>query len=1075
MIERIIDFSLRSRLMVALFVLLVMGAGYWSYTQLPVDAFPDVSPNLVQVFTITDGLAPEEIEKYVTYPVEASMTGLPGIVEIRSISNFGLSVVNVYFEDGMDIYFTRRLVGERLQEAREQIPEGFGEPEMGPIASGMGLILYYYLEDTTGQYTLEELRTIQDWTVKFQLQTVPGVTEVLGIGGYEKQFHVNIDPQALLRYDLSLHDVIERIEENNVSVGAQFLEIDAEEYVVRSEGLAHGVEDLSNIVVKTEDGRAIYLRDVSNIVVGGAIRRGLQTLNGEKEVVSGMVVQLYGTNASTVIERVEAKLKEVQKALPDGVNIVPYYEQSELVQSSVSTVQGALFQGIGLVALVLLVFMGGFRPSIVVALAIPFSVLFATLAMGYFEISANLMSLGGLAIAIGMMVDGTIVMVENVDRLLRESDPHESRSHVVARACHEVGRPIVFAIAIIIIVFLPLFTLQGVEGKMFRPLAYTVALAMLGSLIFAIVAAPIFADLLMRRPQTGDSVSARIRRAILSSLPGQRKAKPQDVRRAEQANDSKESLVVRALLVPYRPVVRYFVKQRWAAVALSLAMLIVGIMIFPRLGSEFTPRLNEGDLILNLTMAPSISLEETKRLNMLVERRMMQIPEVESIVSRIGRGEVGAHADPINTVHGLVVLKPKDQWVNAKNQSDVERAIRKKLQGMPGVLLNITQPIQLTVDELIGGVRAELAVKLFGEDLDTLKDKADEIASTLQTLQGAEDVQTAQVTGTPQLVIRPNREALARYGVNLSEVQETIRAAIGGVDAGQVFDGIRRFDIYVRYQKPYRAMPEDVASLLVRTPDGQRLPLSDLAEITSVVGPRQITRENTQRFITIQANVVGRDIGGFVEEAQQAIERDVELPPGYLVTWGGQFELAQQANKRLMIVVPITLGLICLLLYSSFNSLKNTALIMLNIPLALVGGILGLWLLGENLSVPASVGFIALFGIALENGMVLLTYLNQLLEEGKPIDEASIQGALLRVRPVLMTAVTTALGLIPLLLATGTGSEVQRPLAIVVIGGLVTSTILTLLVLPALYKWFAISVARNNIYSPTRTESPDGA
>jgi len=1033
MIERLIDFALRSRLLMVVLVLMVIGAGYYSYTRLPVDAFPDVSPNLVQVFTITEGLAPEEVEKYVTYPVETAMTGLPGITEIRSVSNFGLSVVNIYFEDGMDIYFTRRLVGERLQAAREQIPEGFGEPQMGPISTGMGLILYYYLEDTTGRYTLEELRTMQDWIVKYQLQTLPGVTEVLGIGGHEKQFHININPQALLRYDLALHDVIERIESNNLTVGAQFLEQAGEEYIVRSEGLAHGVEDLSSIVVKTRDGRPIYLHDVAEIEIGGAIRRGLQTLNGEREVVAGMVVQLYGTNASTVIDRVEAKLGEVQKALPDGVKIVPYYEQRELVSASVSTVQNALIQGVGLVALVLLVFMGGIRPAIVVALAIPFSVLFATLAMGQFNISANLMSLGGLAIAIGMMVDGTIVMVENVDRMLRESDRDEPRIRVVGRACREVARPIVFAIAIIIVVFLPLFTLQGVEGKTFRPLAYTVALAMLGSLIFAILAAPVFADVFMRRSK---------RRRKTTDDHGKRR----------------ENLIVHLLLIPYRPLVRFFVSQRWAAVVLSLAMLAAGAVIFPRLGSEFTPRLNEGDLIVNLTMTPSISLKQTKRMTMLVERRLMDIDEVESVVSRIGRGEVGAHADPINTVHGLVVLKPKEQWTQAKTQADIEAMIRNKLDGMSGVLVNLTQPIQLTVDELVGGVKAELAVKLYGEDLATLKTKADQIAAVLRALDGAEDVQSDQITGKPQLLIRPDREALARYGVNLAEVQQTIRAAIGGVDAGQVFDGIRRFDIYVRYQASDRESEEDIRRLLVKTPDGLRVPLGDLATIDTLVGPRQITRENTHRFITVQANVVGRDIGGFVEQAQQVIDEQVELPTGYFITWGGQFELAQKANQRLAIVVPITLALICLMLYTSFNSLKNTALILMNIPLALVGGVLGLWLFGENLSVPASVGFIALFGIALENGMVLVTYLNQLIAEGKPIDEASVEGASLRVRPVLMTAITTTLGLIPLLLATGTGSEVQRPLATVVIGGLVTSTILTLLVLPSLYKWFAIHV-----------------
>ena len=1056
MVERLIDFALRNRLVIVVLVLLVAGSGYWSYTQLPVDAFPDVSPNLVQVFTVTEGLAPEEVEKYVTYPVESAMTGLPGITEIRSISNFGLSVVSIYFADDMDIYFTRQLVNERLQQAREQIPKGFGEPEMGPIATAMGLILYYNLEDTTGRYSLTELRSMQDWIVKYQLQTVPGVTEVLGIGGYEKQYQVNIDPQALLRYDLALHDVIQRIQANNLNVGAQFLERNGEQFIVRSAGLAHDEKALASIVVKTVDGRPVYLSDVAEVEIGGAIRRGLQTQNGRKEMVSGMVIQLYGTNASTVIERVDKKLAEVQKALPDGVKIVPYYEQSELVQSSVSTVRNALLQGIGLVAIVLLVFMGGMRPAVVVALAIPFSVLFATLAMGRLNISANLMSLGGLAIAIGMMVDGTIVMVENIDRMLREADPDESRIHVIARACHEVGQPIVFAITIIIVVFLPLFTLQGVEGKTFRPLAYTVALAMLGSLLFALTGAPVFADLLMGRPGNDGGRTSRFRRWLSSNLGGGGTRTSTRFVDGTSPTVPAENAVVRLLKAAYRPVIAFFVRHRSAAVLLAVVLLVAGGLIFPRLGSEFTPRLNEGDIMINATMAPSIAVSETRATTLRMERRVLKLPEVEKVVTRVGRGEVGAHSAPVNVIHSFVVLKPESEWPDPqKAQADIENDIRGVLEGFPGMAANITQPIQLTVDEMIGGVKAELAVKLFGDDLDILKEKADEIAAALRTVPGAADVQAAQMVGAPQLLIQPDRKALARYGVNLSEVQETIRAAIGGVEAGQIFEGIRRYGIYVRYQKPYRDTQADVEQLLVTTPDRQRVPLADLATIKTLVGPRQITRENAQRFITVQANVVERDIGSFVEEARAVIDDKAALPPGYLVAWGGQFELAQKANRRLALVVPITLGLICLLLYMSFNSLKNTVLILLNIPLALVGGIISLWLLRENLSVPASVGFIALFGIALENGMVLVTYLNQLLQEGKSVDQASVEGALLRVRPVLMTAITTGLGLIPLLLATGTGSDVQRPLATVVIGGLVTSTILTLLVLPSLYKWFA--------------------
>ena len=1027
MINQIINLSLRSRLLMLVLAVLVMASGYRSYRGLPVDAFPDVSPNLVQVFTITEGLAPEEIEMYVTYPVEAAMTGLPGIEKIRSVSNFGLSVVNIYFQDDVDIYFARQLVNERLQEARDQIPASFGEPAMGPISTGMGLVLFYYLKDDTHQYSLEDLRTMQDWIVKFNLQTVRGVTEVLGIGGFEKQFQVLVQPEALLRYQISLHELVVRVRANNLNVGAQYLEKNSEQFIIRSVGLAKGIADIHSIVVKTVDGRPVYLSELAEVKIGGAIRRGLQTRNGEGEVVAGMAIKLYGSNASTVIERVEQKIQDINRTLPEGVSIVPYYQQKDIVESAVSTVSNALVQGIILVALVLLVFMGGFRPSLVVALSIPFSVMFAFIAMGLLGMSANLMSLGGLAIAIGMMVDGTIVMVENVDRQLRESKPDEARLHVVGRACREVGQPILFAIAIIIIVFLPLFTLQGVEGKTFRPLAYTVALAMLGSLIYALFIAPVLSDVMMRRKLARDA-----------GKPGM------------------DERILKALLKPYRPLLEYFIKNRQAAIALAGGLLLSGAAVFPFLGSEFTPKLQEGTIVVRLTMAPSISINESKRNTLIVERRLLKIPEVVEVTSRIGRGEVGAHADPINSAEMYVILKAKDAWREPGNQQFIEQEIRKTVAELPGITANLTQPIEMTIDELLEGVRAELAVKLFGDDLQQLKSKADEIAAVIKKVPGAADVQVDQVSGTPQLVITPDRHAIARYGLNLIDVQRVISSAIGGVTAGQVFEGIRRFDILVRYRKQDRDSLEAIRNLLISGPDGIKVPLAQVARIEEIVGPRQITRENNQRFISVQANVIDRDIVSFVEAAQQAIDSKIKLPPRYFTTWGGQFRLQQEANKRLAIVIPVTLVIISLLLYSSFGSLKNAALILLNIPLALVGGVLALWLSGQNLSVPASVGFIALFGIALENGMVLMTYMNQLLRDGVPVDEASVRGACLRLRPVLMTAVTTALGLIPLLLASGTGSEVQKPLATVVVGGLVTSTILTLLVIPALYKWFAI-------------------
>ncbi len=1027
MISKIIRFALKGRLLMVVLGILVIVAGYYSYLKLPVDAFPDVTPALVQVFTETEGLAPEEVEKYITYPVEVAMNGLPNLKQIRSVSNFGLSVVNVYFVDGTDVYFARQLVNERLQEVREQIPGGFGEPQMGPISTGMGLILFYYLEDETGKRTAEEMRQIQDWLIKYNLQTVPGVTEVLGIGGYEKQYHVVVNPEALLRYNITLHELIDTIKANNLNVGAQFIEKGAEEFIVRSVGLASGITDLENIVVKTHGGTPIHLKQIAKLKIGGAVRRGLQTLNGVQETVAGQVIKLFGTNSSTVIKAVEKRMEEINLILPEGVKIIPYYDQKTLVEACVKTVTNALIQGVFLVALVLLVFMGGVRPSIVVALSIPFSIFFAFILMNVFGISANLMSLGGLAIAIGMMVDATIVMVDNVDSMLLKANPAEPKIHVVARACNEVGRPIAFAISIIIIVFLPLFTLQGVEGKMFRPLAYTVALAMFGSLLFAVLLAPVFSQLLMKRPK-----------------------------RRQDGSAPAEHIVIRWLMVVYRPLVTFFVKQRILAVGLVAGLVILGVVIFPQLGTEFTPKLQEGTLVVRLTMAPSISLKESKNTALMVERMLLEIPEVDKVVSRIGRGEVGAHTDPVNSAEMFIAFKPQEQWKTAKTQEEIVKVVRDHLGDVPGVLLNLTQPIEMTVDELLEGVRAELAIKIFGDDLETLKQKADEVAKVIRQVRGAVDVQPDQVSGTPQLRITVNREAISRYGINVADVQEVITAAVGGEVAGQILEGIKRFDILVRFAPEYRSTKEAIGRILIPAPNGARVPLEQLAEIEEFIGPRQITRENNQRFITVQCNVHERDIGSFVAEGQQALRDKVKLPPGYFVTWGGQFRLQQEANKRLILVVPVTLLIIFLLLFSNFNSLKNSLLILLNIPLALVGGIVGLWLTGQNLSVPGSVGFIALFGIALENGMVLVTYLNQLLRDGVPMDEACVQGACLRVRAVLMTALTTALGLLPLLFSHGTGSEVQRPLATVVTGGLVTSTILTLLVIPALYKWFTV-------------------
>ncbi|HEY7585925.1 MAG TPA: CusA/CzcA family heavy metal efflux RND transporter [Candidatus Deferrimicrobiaceae bacterium] len=1031
--EKIIPFALRNRLLMAVLGTLVLAGGVYSYRQLPVDAFPDVTPTLVQVFTETSGLAPEEVEKYVTYPVEVALNGLPNLHEIRSVSNFGLSVVNVYFEDGTDIYFARQLVNERLQLAREEIPSGFGEPEMGPISTGLGQILFYFVEDDTGKRTPQQIREIQDWLIKFNLQTVPGVTEVLSLGGDVKQFHIQVRPADLLRYDLSLHEVVETVKANNSNVGAEFIVKNAEEYIVRSVGLAEKIADLEHIVLKSKSGTPVFLNQVADVGIGGEIRRGLATMNGKGEAVVGMVLKLIGTNTSTVIGDVKSRMEEINKVLPPGIKVVPYYDQATLVARCVRTVTKALAEAMILIVLIQLAMLGGIRPSVVVLAAIPFSLAFSFLLMRYFGVSANLMSLGGLAIALGLLVDGSVVMAENIDRMLRTGHADEPVARVVLRACTEVAKPIVLSLLIIVIVFLPLFTLQGVEGKTFRPMAQAMAFAMLGSMIFSVLLAPVLGSFLMRRPK-------------------------------QAASGHKEFVVVSWLVDVYRPAVTFFVRKPQAAIGTALALLVVGGILYTRLGSEFVPRLNEGDLLVRATMAPSISLEEAKESMTRFERRLMAgFPEVMRVVTRVGRGEVGAHADPVNSGEAFVALKPQDQWKTEKTPEALYAAMSKAFENFPGMQFNFTQPIAAAVDELLTGTKADLAIKVFGPDMEVLKEKSAEIESVIRSIRGAADVQTDQVTGTPQLRITVDRRAIARHGINVEEVQHIIGTAVGGEKAGQIFEGIPRFDILVRYRQESRGTAESISNILVPARGGAKVPLGELARIEEIVGPRQVTRENNQRFIAVQCNVRNRDIGSFVEEAQKTIDAKVKLPPGYLAGWGGQFELQQEANKRLALVVPVTLLIVFLLLFSAFKSLKNSVLILLNIPLALVGGVTGLWLTGQNLSVPASVGFIALFGIALANGMVLVTYLNQLLREGFSMEETCIRGACLRLRPVLMTALAAGLGLVPMVLSGGTGSEVQRPLATVVIGGLVTSTALTLLVIPAVYKWFAADVENESV------------
>lgn len=1011
------------KLLAALAFVLVVVAGVWTFRSMPVDAFPDVTPTLVQVFTETEGLAPEEVERYVTFPIETSMNGLPRLREVRSTSNFGLSVVNIYFEDGVDIYWARQLVGERLQLAREEIPGGFGDPQMGPITTGLGQILFYFLE--TSDETLDgvALRTLQDWQVKFDLQTVRGVTEILSLGGYEQQYQINVLPEALLRYQLSIADIISAVETNNANAGAQFLVENSEQYTVRAVGLASGVHDLADIVVAVEGSIPIRIRDVANVEIGGAPRQGLATMNGTGEIVAGLVLKLMGANTNEVISLVHERMERINASLPPGVRAVPYYDQSELVNAAVATMTTALWQGALLVAVVLFLFLRGWRPSLIVVASIPFSVAFALVAMQLFGVSANLMSLGGIAIAIGMMVDGAVVIVENANRAIAAANGDDGKLRVVAIACAEVLQPLIFAILIVMVVFVPILTLQGVEGRTFRPLAFAVVFAMMGSLVFAVFLAPA---------------------ASAAGL------------RANAAKNHRENDTTGFYESRFGPVVRYFVEHRSIALGLAAAILLAGAIVFPRLGSEFTPRMNEGDLLVRLTMAPSIALPEARETVTRFEQQLLNdFPEVERVVTRVGRGEVGAHADPVNSAEAFVALRPRSQWTSASNQADLLSLMSEHFEDFAGARFNFTQPIAAATDELLTGTKADLAIKLFGEDANVLEAYAGEIAEVIRSIDGAADVQTDQMTGAPQMRITVDREAISRFGLNVEDVLSVVRTAVGGSEAGQVFEGVRRFDIIVRYREADRLNAERISRIIINGPRGEVIPLSQVAAVERIEGPRQITRENGQRYITVQTNVRDRDIGSFVREGQDAVASQIELPPGYFVEWGGQFELQQQANARFAIVIPVTLGIVFLLLLFSFGRLKSALLILANIPLALVGGVIALWLTGQNLSVPASVGFIALFGIALGNGMVLVSFLDRLAKERTDIDIFSVEAAARRAQPVLMTATTTGLGLMPLLFASGIGSEVQRPLAAVVIGGLATSTILTLLVLPAVYKWFA--------------------
>ncbi len=1014
MISKVIDFSLKQRLFIALSTAIIAVFGFLAFQRLPIDVFPDPSPPLVQVYTEAEGMAPEEVERLISYPIESSMFGLPRVKNIRSFSTFALSIVNVYFEDKTDIYWARQLVSQRLHEARESIPAQAHNPVLGPIATGLGMVYLYYLEGD--DYSPLELRTIQDWLVKYELKSVSEVSQVLSIGGDIKQFQILINPQSLYKYNLSISDVSEKVRKNNQNIGASFITKGKEEYIIRSIGLIHTLEDLGTIVIANYQGTPIFLKDVGSIQVLPAIKRGAALVNGEGEKVVGMVLKLFGSNTARVIKDIEERISEVNKSLPSGVKIVPFYNQASLVKKCFSTVSGNLILGIILVIIVLFLFMGDFSSSIIAVFSLPFSILFSFILMQRMNLAADLMSFGGLAIGIGLIADASIILVENTHRHLHLQ--HESKVQAICRAGKEVGRPIFFAILIIILVFLPIFTLTGVEGIMFRPMGLAISFALVGSLIFALISAPALSFFFLK-PKKGAT---------------------------------KEPFLIRNIKKAYLPFFTHCQKHRKRVFLITFLVFIIGVALIPFMGREYIPYLEEGTLHLRATFDPNISLQETISLTTSIEKDLMGIPEVTGILSRIGRGEVGSHAHFVNNAEILVQLNPIQKWKQFKSKDELLEEIEHRVEKFPGINLNITQPIAHNLDELITGVKSQLAIKIYGENFDILKEKSIEIKEAILNIKGAANVQVEQFTGQNHIQIVLSREQIARYGVNIDDIQETIKVAVGGITIGQVYEGQKRFDIFLRFSPEFRKDIEQIENLLIRLPGGGQIPLKQLASVVEIVGSRVINREHNNRFITVQCNIRGRDIGRFVGQAKREIENKVQLPANYTIKWGGQFELHQQANKRLTIITPITLALVALLLFTIFYSFQEVLIILINIPLALTGGIIALKLSGLYLSIPASIGFIAIFGIALEDGLVLLSAFHRRLSQGSPMKDAIIEGVSTKIRPVLMTTFTTIFGIMPLLLAKGPGAEIQRPLATVVVGGLITSTLVTLLVLPLIYQ-----------------------
>ncbi|WP_340054308.1 CusA/CzcA family heavy metal efflux RND transporter [Pseudomonas sp. JAI120] len=1038
MFERLIQFAIEQRIIVLLAVLLMAGVGIASYQKLPIDAVPDITNVQVQINSAAAGFSPLETEQRITFPIETAMAGLPGLQQTRSLSRSGLSQVTVIFKDGTDLFFARQLVNERLQVAREQLPTGI-ETAMGPISTGLGEIFLWTVEAEEGArkddgtpYTPTDLRVIQDWIIKPQLRNVPGVAEINTIGGFAKEYQIAPDPKRLAAYNLTLNDLVTALERNNANVGAGYIERSGEQLLIRAPGQVASIDDIANIVITTSDGTPIRVRNVAQVEIGRELRTGAATENG-REVVLGTVFMLIGENSRTVSQAVASRLEHINRSLPEGVVAVTVYDRTNLVEKAIATVKKNLFEGALLVVAVLFLFLGNIRAALITAMVIPLAMLFTFTGMFTNKVSANLMSLG--ALDFGIIVDGAVVIVENAIRRLAHAQQRHGRLltrserlHEVFAAAKEARRALIFGQLIIMVVYLPIFALTGVAGKMFHPMAFTVVIALLGAMILSVTFVPA---------------------AIALFVTGKVK--------------EEENLVMRTARRAYAPVLDWVMTRRPLVFGLAVLTIVTSGVVASRMGSEFIPSLSEGDFAQQALRVPGTSLTQSVQMQQQLEKTLMaHVPEIERVFARTGTAEIASDPMPPNISDSYVMLKPKDQWPDpSKSREALIADIQRASAIVPGSAYELSQPIQLRFNELISGVRSDVAVKVFGDDMAVLNTTAADIAETLQGLEGASEVKVEQTSGLPVLTINIDRDKAARFGLNVGDVQDTIAVAVGGRQAGTLYEGDRRFDMVVRLSDALRTDIDGLSRLLIPVPAlagnaaGQLgfIALSQVASLDLVLGPNQISRENGKRLVIVSANVRGRDMGSFVEEAEAAITAQVKVPAGYWTTWGGQFEQLKEASERLQIVVPVALLLVFGLLFMMFNNLKDGLLVFTGIPFALTGGIMALWLRDIPLSISAGVGFIALSGVAVLNGLVMIAFIRNLREEGRSLSVAIHEGALTRLRPVLMTALVASLGFIPMALATGTGAEVQRPLATVVIGGIISSTLLTLLVLPALYQW----------------------